>query len=304
MTPVALFLVASLATTAATPPPADTTPITCSSCAQWNTPVAPFRLFGDSYYVGVEGISAALIATPQGLILLDGDLPQSVPLITANIKALGYRIEDLKWILVSHAHYDHVGGVAALARISGAKVGASPLAAQALRSGKPPKDDPQGTPPYDVPFPAVKDVVAIKDGGNITLGGITVTAHHTPGHTPGGTSWTWRSCEKSRCLDLVYADSLNPVSSDDFRFTANGGARVAQLRRSIATVRALKCDLLVTVHPNNSALFERQAARTATKNTLVDPAACRTYADTASGRVDERVREESGQGPKHANPLH
>lgn len=303
MTPLALVFAAALAAAPASPQ-SDTAPITCSSCTEWNTPVAPFRLFGDSYYVGVEGISAALIATPNGLILLDGDLPQSVPRITASIKALGYRVEDLKWILVSHAHYDHVGGIAALARISGAKVGASPLAAQALRSGKPPKDDPQGTPPNDVPFPAVKDVVGIADGGKITLGGITVTAHHTPGHTPGGTSWTWRSCEKTRCLDLVYADSLNPYSSDDFRFTADGGARIARFRRSIATIRALRCDLLVSVHPDNSSLFERQAARTKSTNTLIDSTACRRYADTASARLDARVREETGMTPPATNPLH
>jgi metallo-beta-lactamase class B len=303
MTPLDLFFAAALAA-APTPTVADTAPIDCSRCAAWNTPVAPFRLFGDSYYVGVEGISAALIATPNGLILLDGDLPQSVPLIAANIKALGYRVDDLKWILVSHAHYDHVGGIAALARISGAKVAASPLAAQALREGKPQKDDPQGMPPDDVPFPAVKNVVEIPDGGKITLGGVTLNAHHTPGHTPGGTSWTWRSCEIGRCLDLVYADSLNPVSADGFRFTADGGARVAQFRRSIAAVRGLRCDLLVSVHPDNSRLFERQAARTATRNTLIDPGACRTYADAASARLDARVREESGLATPSPNPLH
>ncbi len=272
--------------------PSDTTPIPCDSCAEWNAPRAPFRLFGNSYYVGVEGLSSVVIATPKGLVLLDGDLPQSVPQIRSNLRTLGYRVEDIRWILVSHAHYDHVGGVAALARLSGAKVAASPAAAAALRAGAVRSDDPQASPPYNVPFAPVASVSEIVDGGTISLGGTTLTAHDTPGHTPGGLSWSWRSCEKDRCLDLVYADSLNPVSSDGFRFTADGGARIAQLRRSIAAVRSLSCDLLVSVHPSNSHLFERLAARSKTRNTLIDPMACRVYADDASVRVDARVIEE------------
>jgi len=282
--------------------PSDTTPIACDSCDGWNAPHAPFRLHGESYYVGVEGISAVLIATSDGLVLLDGGLPQSVAPISANIRALGYRVEDIKWILVSHAHYDHAGGVAALARLSGAKVATSTLGAQALRAGAPPSDDPQGTPPYDVPFPAVKAVVEIADGGTIRLGDVVVTAHYTPGHTPGGTTWTWRSCEKARCLDLVYADSLNPVSSDDFRFTADGGARIAQFRRSIDVVHNLRCDLLVSVHPNNSNLFERVAARTPKHDALVDPSACKTYASTATQRVNARVQDEAKAAPAKPAP--
>jgi metallo-beta-lactamase class B len=287
---IASFL---LATALAATPAADTAPIDCDSCAEWNTPRAPFRLYGNSYYVGVEGISAVLVATPEGLVLMDGDLPQSVPQITANVKKLGFRVEDIKWIVVSHTHYDHVGGVAALARISGAKVAASPHAAAALRAGAPAADDPQGVPPYNVPFPKVANVVEIADGGTISLGGLVLTAHHTPGHTPGGTSWTWRSCEKTRCLDLVYADSLNPFSADGFRFSAGGPARVAQFRRSIATVRGLPCDLLVSVHPDGSRLFERLATRTAKTNGLIDPAACRVYADAAAERLTARIAEET-----------
>ncbi len=287
-----ILLAAALASAPKDTMPSDTAPIPCNSCADWNTPHAPFRLFGDSYYVGVEGLSSVVIATPKGLVLLDGDLPQSVPQIRANLRTLGYRVEDIRWILVSHAHYDHVGGVAALARLSGAKVAASPAAAAALRAGAVRADDPQASPPYNVNFPAVAAVTEMPDGGTISLGGVEITAHHTPGHTPGGLSWTWRSCEKDRCLNLVYADSLNPVSSDDFRFTDDDGARIAQFRRSIATVRSLPCDLLVSVHPSNSRLFERLAARTATVNSLIDPMACRSYADNASARIDARVVEE------------
>jgi metallo-beta-lactamase class B len=123
--------------------PADTAPIQCTDCADWNQPQAPFRVYGNTYYVGVRGLSAVLIDTGKGLILLDGALPQSAPRIAANLRTLGFDIRDVRWILGSHAHFDHVGGVAALQRMSGAKVAASPDAARALRTGTAVSDDPQ-----------------------------------------------------------------------------------------------------------------------------------------------------------------
>src|SRR5690606_2633376 len=116
-------------------------------------------------------------------------------------------------------HYDHGGGLAALARDTGATVLASEAAAPLLAAGEIGPDDPQKAwlPPH---FPAVKSVRAVKDGEAIRLGGVTVTALATPGHTTGSMSWTWRSCEGERCLNVVFASSLNAVAPDDFRFSA------------------------------------------------------------------------------------
>src|SRR5499426_653771 len=118
-------------------------PKKCEPCAGWNAAQEPFRVFGNTYYVGVAGLSSVLIASDKGLILLDGALPQSAPLIDANIRKLGFRTEDIRLILNSHAHYDHAGGIAALQRASGAAVAASPSGARAIQSGGPPADDPQ-----------------------------------------------------------------------------------------------------------------------------------------------------------------
>jgi len=283
-------------------PSPDTTPIICDSCEAWNQPQVPFRLFGNSSYVGVKGLSAVLIQTPAGSILIDGGLPQSVALIADNLHALGRRLKDVKWILVSHAHYDHVGGVAALARMSGARVAASPRAAIALRRGMVEDDDPQAGFGERMRFPPVTNVVELRDGATVRLGGTTVTIRHTPGHTPGGATWTWRSCEGRRCLNLVYADSLTPISAPGFRFSATA-ARVRQFESSISTVRGLKCDILVAAHPTFTGLFEKQAARPqqrprtpaaagAETDPLIDPEACRRYADESSSKLDQRVREE------------
>lgn len=283
-----LALAFALAASAA----ADTTPRDCASCAEWNTPQAPFRLHGRSFYVGPHGLGAVLIDTGDGLILLDGALPQSAEPIAGNIAALGYRIEDVKWIVNSHAHYDHAGGLAALQRMSGAKVAASPRGAQALRAGNAPPDDPQyGLGEEANRFAPVREVVEIGDGEAITLGDVALTAHHTPGHTPGGTSWHWRSCMAGECADLVYADSLTPVSADEFRFTADGGARVAEFRRSIDKVRTLPCDILVSTHPSFTGLFERQARQASPDDhsVFMDAGACRQYADGAERWLDRRI---------------
>jgi metallo-beta-lactamase class B len=115
--PLALLLLAAAAAA-----PADLTPIDCRACPEWNLAREPFALHGRSWYVGTEGLSAVLIDTGDGLVLIDGALPQSAPLIAANIASLGFRLGDVKWILNSHPHFDHAGGIAALQRMSGAKV--------------------------------------------------------------------------------------------------------------------------------------------------------------------------------------
>lgn len=272
-------------------PVADEAPIPCGHCAEWNAPRAPFRLFGDSWYVGTAGLSSVLIDSGDGLVLIDGDLPQSAQEIAAHVRALGHDVREIRWILVSHGHFDHVGGVAALQRMSGARVAASAKTAEALRRGGPVADDPQWG--YHGTFPPVAAVVPVADGERIALGHLVATAHATPGHTPGATTWSWRSCEGMRCLDLVYADSVNAVSADGFRYAADP-ARVAAFRRSLDTIAALPCDILVTVHPDQSRLFERLARRDAgDAQALVDPDACRAYAEDGRRRLEARLREEA-----------
>lgn len=300
----AAALTASLLAVTATAAPATQAdydqPTKCDSCAQWNQPTAPFKIHGSTYYVGVRGLSAVLIATPQGLILLDGDLPQSAPLIEANVRALGLRVEDIRYILNSHVHVDHAGGIAALQRHSGAEVVASVEGAAALRAGHVPDDDPQSGYASTHAIPRVAHVKTIRDGEAVSLGGMTVIAHRTPGHTPGGTTWSWRSCEpgkdKGQCYDIVYADSLNAISSPGFRFTGGHGKSnlVPGFRASIAKVAALPCDILITVHPDFSNVLERaeQAANGAGAKAFVDQGACRAYADDALQLLEKRVSEE------------
>ena len=182
----------------------------CPSCKVWNQPQEPFPIYGNTYYVGTHGLSSILITSPAGHVLIDGALPESAEQVRNHISALGFRIEDVKLILNSHVHFDHAGGIAELQHWSGARVAASQRSAEVLRNGGVAKDDPQYGLLPDIA--KVQHIEAFDDQDVLHAGDIAVTAHLTPGHTPGGTSWTWKSCEGNRCLNVVYADSLTAVS--------------------------------------------------------------------------------------------
>jgi len=268
----------------------------CPQCAEWNEPQRPFRLHGDSYFVGTHGLSAILITSSAGHVLIDGGLPESAPLIRANIESLGFRMSDVKMIVNSHAHYDHAGGIAELQRASGAVVRASPWSTAVLANGKSGSDDPQFGVLFD--YPAVSNVKVFAYEDTLRVGPIALVPHATPGHTPGGTSWSWRSCAAGRCLDFVYADSQTPVSSNEFLYTksATYPNALADFARGAATLDALSCDVLITPHPSASGLWQRVSPSDGTPTaTFVDPTGCRRLAETARGAVARRVAEEKAK---------
>lgn len=273
-------------------------PMVCPSCDEWNGAREPFRIFGNTYFVGPAGVSSLLITSADGLILLDGGLSQSAATIDANIRKLGFRTEDIRLIGASHEHYDHVGGIAALQRFTGAPVAMSEIGTRALAQGLPVADDPQIGFGRDVnAFPRVSNLRVVADGETLRVGSLAITAHHTPGHTPGAVTWSWQSCEGSRCADIVYVDSLNPISAPGFRFTGGNGqpSRVAAFRRSLEKVAALPCDIVIAVHPA-AADLDGKLKRRATNppvDPFIDANGCRTYAAGLSKRLEARVAEES-----------
>ncbi|HET7698254.1 MAG TPA: subclass B3 metallo-beta-lactamase [Vicinamibacterales bacterium] len=293
---VAGALLAVLAQSSATLQPDP--PHTCADCDAWNKPYEPFKVFGNTYYVGASDVSAVLITGGGGSILLDGGLPQTAPQIDAGIRKLGFRTGDIRLIVNSHAHYDHGGGIAALQRASGAAVAASAAGKRALEQGEPTADDPQFAFGRAAnAFPAVKNVRAVRDGETLRVGDLAITAHLTPGHTPGATTWSWRSCEGATCYDIVYADSLNAVSAEGFRFSGGRGTPsiVESFRRSIEKIAALPCDIILSVHPSGTGMDAKvQTRRRQTSpDPFVDPNGCRAYARGAASRLEARIAEES-----------
>jgi metallo-beta-lactamase class B len=251
----------------------------CPHCAEWNAPQAPRRVFGNTYWVGTAGLGSVLIVGPQGDVLIDGALPESAPRIEANIRALGFRVQDVKLILNSHAHFDHAGGIAQLQRDSGAQVAASAPSAQEISTGHATPDDPQAA--IALAYPAAHDVRVIADGETVHVGPLALTAHFTPGHTPGGTTWTWQSCEGDTCHSIVYADSLTAVSADGVKL-----APVAsQFEHSFDVIERLPCEILMTPHPSASGLWDRP---------LVDPDACKRMVADAREGLAKRLTTERG----------
>jgi metallo-beta-lactamase class B len=264
-------------------------PLFASQCKDWDDyakPAPPVRIYGNTYLVGTCGISSILITDPAGDILIDGGPGDATAdLIAANIRKLGFQLSDVKYLLHSHEHFDHVGGLAKLQRLTGAQLIASPEAAQVLNSGQPGQDDPQyGTAQS---FPAAHVDRVVQDGEQIRLGNTVVIALATPGHTPGALTWHWGSCQNGVCRQIVYADSLTPVSGKTYRFSDHP-AYLAAYRSSIAKIAALPCDILLTPHPSSSDMVNRLGLAK-----VENPNACRDYAAGLTNQLDDRLAKEA-----------
>jgi metallo-beta-lactamase class B len=258
----------------------------CKDWDDWDKPAPPVRIHGNNYLVGTCGISAILVTGSAGHVLIDSGTEAGADLVATNIRRLGFRLEDVKLLVHSHEHIDHVGGMARLQQLTGAQLIASPNAAPVFATGTAGAGDPQaGMHP---PFPAARVDRLIRDGEVVRLGNLALTAIDTRGHTHGALSWQWVSCDGGVCRTIVYADSLTPVSRDDYRFSDHPGALEA-FRRSIARVGALDCDILLTPHPSASGMLDRLAGRAP----LVNERGCADYAAALAKRLDERLAKEA-----------
>jgi len=259
----------------------------CKDWDEWDKPAPPVRIHGNTYLVGTCGISAILITGSAGDILIDGGPEAAAPLIARNIQRLGFNLRDVKILLHSHEHFDHVGGIARLQQLTGAQLYASAAAAKVLESGIAGAGDPQqGT---GKPFPPARVDRIVGDGEQVRLANVVLTAVATPGHTPGALTWHWGSCDGGVCRQIVYADSLTPVSGKDYRFSDHP-QYVAAYRASIAKIAALPCDILLTPHPSASDMVKRLAPG----RPLDDATACKHYAASLSTQLDDRLAKEAG----------
>ena len=261
----------------------------CEGRNGWSDPAPPAHIFANVYMVGTCGIVSLLVTSPKGHILIDGATAEAAPYIADNIRKLGFQLTDVKYLVSSHEHLDHVGGLSALKSITGARMLARAEARKSLETGTSDPTDPQLA--ILPPFAGIKVDQIVRDGETITIGLINMTVIATPGHSPGGTSWTWKSCEGTICHQFVFADSLGAVSADAYRFTDHP-AYVAVLRATIKRVSELKpCDILIAPHPAQSRFFERLS----NKELLVDPAGCANYAKAAVERLYARLAKEAEQ---------
>lgn len=266
----------------------------------WSQPQKPFRIYGNTYYVGSKGLSAILITSPNGDILIDGTLAKNAPMIEANIRTLGFKLKDIHLILNTHAHSDHAGAIAAIARDSGAQVVASVKGAKAIRLGGNDPDDPQhGDAPL---FPKIDNVRSVADKETVHVGSLAVQPHYTPGHTPGSTTWTWTSCESGRCLSMVDADSISLLTAHGYRYSDPAHPeRLDAFRRALKTIAALPCDILVVPHPDAIDFLARADQRKPSEKNdpLIDPQACKAYAAKGQDNLKKLIAKEAAVTPAH-----
>ena len=215
--------------------------------ADWTTPVAPFRISGNLYYVGSRDLAAYLVVTPEGNVLINANLESSPALIRQSVEKLGFHWADTKILLSSQAHYDHAAGAAEVLRETHAKHMVMDGDVDVIRSGGATDFD-QSLPHF---APARVDRV-LHDGDTVSLGGTTITAHKTAGHTRGCTTWTMQTHEGNRTLNVVIVGGWSP--NPGVRLVAMPGKPAsypgiaADYDHAFATYKALPCDIFLGAH--------------------------------------------------------
>ena len=212
---------------------------------QMSQPVEPFRIIGNIYYVGARNIASYLITTPEGDIMIDTGTKEMHQVIVANVAKLGFKLPDIKILLSGHAHFDHVQGHAAMQKATGAKVMALGEDAAALSSGM------DKSPLGDEGWEPVKVDRVLKDGDTVTLGGTTLRAVWTPGHTPGCTTWTTKVQEKGMPYSIVFQACAAPNAGVKLIGNTKFPTLVEDTLRSFRVQKTLEPDIYLPMHPES-----------------------------------------------------
>jgi metallo-beta-lactamase class B len=258
----------------------------------WNRPVKPFRVVGNIYYVGVAGVTSFLITTPEGHILLDGGLPETAPLIQESVKQLGFKLEDVKVLLNSHAHFDHAGGLAQLKKVTGAKLMISEADAKLISSG--------GRGDFfwgdKLTFEPAQVDRLLHDKDKVELGGVTMIARITPGHTKGCTTWTMKVKEGGRELDVVFVGSTT-VPGYKLVNNAQYPNIIEDYAYTFALLKSLKCDVFLAPHGDFFSLNEkmRLMEKGAKVNPFIDPQAYRQFVRWTENAYQQQLKKEEMQ---------
>ncbi len=255
----------------------------------WNQPVEPFRIVGNLYYVGASDIAAYLIATPEGHIVIDGGFPETAPLIRDSIAALGFGLGEVEILLNSHAHFDHSGGLAALKEWTGAELWIHQRDADVIEGGG--KGD-FFLDEEDAAFPPVAVDRRLADGDTVTLGGTTLTARLTAGHTRGCTTWTMEIAEGDRTYDVVSACSVSVLPGLELVDNPAYPEIAADYARTFEVLEGLPCNVFLAAHGGFFQLSKkRQAMAEGKAHPFVDPEGYRAWVARGKERFEKRLAE-------------
>lgn len=256
----------------------------------WNQPVEPFRIAGNIYYVGANEITSYLITTPKGHILLDSGFKETVPQIKANVAKLGFKIDDVKYLINSQAHYDHAAGLLDLKAVTGAKLLASVEDAKLLARGG--KDDPNFGDRF--PFAPVAVDQTFNNGWKLKLGGVMMMANITPGHTKGCTTWTTTVNDGGKKLNVIFVCSTSAPG-----YTLVGNTKYPEIaqdfERTFKIMRSFKVDIFLSAHASQFGMLEKLETlrRGATSNPFIDPDGYLRYVEQTEKAFRDRLAEQS-----------
>jgi len=246
--------------------------------SDWGQPFPPHRVIGNVYYVGTKGLASYLITTPQGSILINSSLESSVPPIRASVEKLGFRFQDVKILLISHAHFDHCAGSFLVKELTGAKYMVMQQDVAEVESGG--KQDFQYGKTPDTLFKAVKVDRVLHDGDQVTLGDAVLTARLTPGHTKGCTTWTMKARDGGKVYDVVIVGSPNVNAGYKLVNNALYPQITDDYARMFRVLKSLPCDVFLGAHGNYYGLEEKFARLgKGGANPFIDPDGYKRYVD-------------------------
>jgi metallo-beta-lactamase class B len=263
--------------------------------ASWTTPVPPFRIVGNLYYVGSQDLAAYLIVTPKGNILINSNLQSSPPQIRKSIEALGFKYSDTKILLISHGHYDHCAGSAEIKRETGAKYEVMAADVPVVEAGG--HNDFHYAADKTLWFPPTKVDRVLHDGSSVVLGGTTLTAHLTAGHTKGTTTWALDERENGRTLHVVIVGSPNVNPGYKLVHNKTYPQIAADYRHEFEVLKKLPCDLFLGAHGGYfDMLAKYDRFKNGDKNAFIDPAGYKAYiADREQAFETELKRQSSSK---------
>jgi metallo-beta-lactamase class B len=256
---------------------------------KWNKPTEPFRMIGNVYYVGTDGLASYLITSPQGHILVDTVMPEATSQIKASIEKLGFKVSDIKYLLNTHAHIDHTGGLAEMKQASGAQLVAGEADKPLLEGGY----YPGAREETALNFPPVKVDRTVREGDTVTLGDVTMTARETPGHSPGCTSWEFnvKDGDATRSV-LIFCSGTVALNRLVTNPTYPG--IVTDYRKTFARAKDLKPDVLLAPHPEMYKMAEKRARLAeGGPNPFVSPGEFNAYAATLEKAFEDALARQT-----------
>ena len=283
---IALVALLTLAGTAQAQTPKD---LLAALLVKWNTPTEPFRMIGNVYYVGTDGLASYLITSPQGHILVDTVMPEATSQIKANIEKLGFKVADIKYLLNTHAHIDHTGGLAEMKQASGAQLVAGEADKPLLEGGY----YPGAREETALSFPPVKVDRTVREGDTVTSGDVKITARETPGHSPGCTSWEFSvkdgDATRSALIFCSGTVALNRLVTNP---TYPG--IVTDYKKTFARAQDMKPNVLLAPHPEMYKMAEKRTKLAeGGPNPFVNPGEFNAYAATLEKAFEDALAKQT-----------